>query len=249
MAGFTLPDGSAFPTNQFEQYRTSVHGVALLERGDIGAPACNDCHGNHAALPPDVASVSQICRTCHARNGILFDGSTHKQAFERNGWPECGTCHGKHAITKANDEMLAPKPSALCYDCHAKHSKNPECTATAQYFYDEITGLTSAEAELGEDIETYARRGLDTQPMHEEFDKLFDSIKQSRSYVHAFERSEFAEAATPGHEAAAKIRELMAAAREELRYRFRGLLVTALFIAATIVLLWIKVRAMERDRG
>ena len=41
------------PTNQLEQFKQSVHGKALLEKGDLGAPACNDCHGNHAALPPE----------------------------------------------------------------------------------------------------------------------------------------------------------------------------------------------------
>jgi len=250
MAGFKLPDGSPLPTNQYEKYKTSVHGRALLERGDIGAPACNDCHGNHAALPPEVSSVAQICRTCHARNGILFDGSTHKQAFEAHNWPECGTCHGKHAIEKTSDAMLAPQPDGggLCYTCHAKYSKNPECVATAKFFYGELTGMVKAREEFEPEIETFARRGLDTQPMHEELDRLSDSLKQSRSYIHAFERSEFAEAAAPGHEAIAKIKELMNGALEELRFRFRGLIVAAIFIAASIFLLWLKVRSMEKDR-
>src|SRR5207302_1827054 len=86
----------AMPTNQLEEYERSVHGKALLEKGDLGAPACNGCHGSHAAMPPAVASVAQVCRRCHAQNGILFDGSRHKTAFEEHRWPECGQCHGKH---------------------------------------------------------------------------------------------------------------------------------------------------------
>ncbi len=39
------------PTNQYRLYVKSVHGVALLEKGDLGAPSCNDCHGNHGAVP------------------------------------------------------------------------------------------------------------------------------------------------------------------------------------------------------
>jgi len=170
--------------------------------------------------------------------------------FEKHGWPECGTCHGKHAIAKTSDALLAPHADALCYDCHSKYSQNnPECTATAKFFYEEITGLVSVDAEFTDKIETFARRGLDTQPMHEELEKLFDSIKQSRSYIHSFERSEFAEAAAPGHEAVTKIRELMVSASEELRFRLRGLIVAGVFIAATILLLWLKVRSMEKDRG
>ena len=43
---------------------------------------CNGCHGNHAALPPETAAVSQVCRNCHANNATMFDGSPHKKAFE-----------------------------------------------------------------------------------------------------------------------------------------------------------------------
>jgi hypothetical protein len=88
MRGYTTPDGKPLPTDQVADYESSVHGRALLVAGDLGAPACNDCHGNHAAIPPDVASVAEVCRTCHAGNGELFDGSNHKDAFEKYGWPE-----------------------------------------------------------------------------------------------------------------------------------------------------------------
>src|SRR5207249_2338624 len=80
MAGILRTGGSPMPVNQLREYQSSVHGRALLERGDVGAPACNDCHGNHAAMPPGLASVSQSCSLCHALNASLFDGSKHKQA-------------------------------------------------------------------------------------------------------------------------------------------------------------------------
>jgi hypothetical protein len=42
------------PTNQFVEYQGSVHGQALLKRGDVSAPNCASCHGNHGAKPPQV---------------------------------------------------------------------------------------------------------------------------------------------------------------------------------------------------
>ncbi|MFC1747035.1 cytochrome c3 family protein, partial [Candidatus Neomarinimicrobiota bacterium] len=39
------------------QYMGSVHGIALLERGDTAAPTCNNCHGNHGAIPPELSSI------------------------------------------------------------------------------------------------------------------------------------------------------------------------------------------------
>ena len=86
MSGAKLDDGKTpLPTDQLVDYLQSVHGKALLDKHDLGAPACNDCHGNHAAMPPAVASMSQICRNCHVNNGKLFDGSPHKAAFEKHG--------------------------------------------------------------------------------------------------------------------------------------------------------------------
>ncbi len=49
------------PTDQFTEYRDSVHGQALLKRGDLSAPNCASCHGNHGAKPPQVESVADVC--------------------------------------------------------------------------------------------------------------------------------------------------------------------------------------------
>jgi hypothetical protein len=38
MAGYHTDDGAPLPTNQLEGFKESVHGKALLEKGDLGAP-------------------------------------------------------------------------------------------------------------------------------------------------------------------------------------------------------------------
>lgn len=246
MAGFRLADGTPFPTDQVERYRRGVHGQALLERGDLGAPACNDCHGNHAAMPPEVASVAQVCRTCHARNGELFDGSTHKDAFVAHGWAECDVCHGTHDITKTSDAMLAPGPHSLCTDCHAEYATgNPECNATAAYFHESLVRLAASHETLADRAEQLARRGLDVEAIEGELSTLFDNLKQARSYVHAFDRSEFDQPAAAARASAARIGALEEAAHDELDYRRRGLLVAVSLLALLILLLRIKLRRME----
>jgi hypothetical protein len=246
MAGFHRADGSPLPTDQLAQYRESVHGRALLERGDLGAPACNDCHGNHAALPPDVASVAQVCRTCHARNGELFDGSRHKEAFLAHGWPECDVCHGKHAIAKTSDAMLAAGPHSLCSECHARYATgNPACNATAEYFHDSLVRLADAHAALSTRSERLARQGLDVDEIEQALATLFDSLKQSRSYVHAFDRGEFDHAAAEGRASIARIGALDEAARAELRYRRLGLALAVVLIGLLMLLVRAKLRRME----
>src|ERR1039457_4338643 len=42
--------GYSIPTDQFAKYSTSVHHEALAVRGDLSAPTCTTCHGNHDTL-------------------------------------------------------------------------------------------------------------------------------------------------------------------------------------------------------
>ena len=250
MKDVTLDDGSPMPTDQLDEYRKSVHGRALLEEGDTGAPACNDCHGNHAAAPAEVSSVAQICRTCHARNGTLFDGSRHKEAFEKNEWPECEQCHGNHAIDKTSDAMLATTKGSLCADCHDEHaSDNPECKKTAAHFRDTILGMAQATKEYASISHGLAERGLDVEPIDDELRSLDDTLKLSRSTIHAFDRSDFDEVAAQGEESARKIRSLVNAAEEEYRERRGGLLIALAFMLLVVLALWLKIRGIEREQA
>lgn len=246
MVGVTLADGTPIPTTQWDEYRTSVHGRALLEKGDIGAPACNDCHGNHAAMPPEIANVAQVCRTCHAHNGALFDGSTHKASFDERGWPECGVCHGDHAVEKLTDDALAPTAGALCVSCHEEHARdNRECAETAAYFHDQLLSLTRGHDEYAHKAEALARKGLDVEPIEDALNSLSDSLKQSRSMIHAFDRSQFDVTAEPARESIAQMGSLVEQAEADFQFRLVGLLVAAAFILATIVALWLKLRQLE----
>jgi predicted CXXCH cytochrome family protein len=247
MAGFTLPDGQPLPTNQLEEFRTSVHGKALLQRGDTGAPACNDCHGNHAAIPPDVASVAQICRTCHSANGTLFDGSKHKQAFERHRWPECGQCHGKHAIAKTDDSMVGATEGTMCYACHRDHAgDNAECNATADHFHASLTSLAAETDRYAALAHTLAKKGLDTEPLGATLIELQDGVRQLRSAIHAFDRSEFDRIAAPVQAAAEGAARQVEAADEEHRFRRRGLLFAIGSMVFLGIVLYAKIRQLER---
>ena len=94
--------------------------LLCFKKNDIGAPACNSCHGNHAATPPGVESISKVCGTCHALNAELFSSSPHKKAFDQQNLPECETCHGNHEIIIASDKLLGIAPEAVCSKCHTE---------------------------------------------------------------------------------------------------------------------------------
>ncbi len=248
MAGFKRADGSPLPTNQLAEYRNSVHGRALLQRGDLGAPACNDCHGNHAPSPPGVASVSRSCSLCHSANASLFDGSKHKLAFDQHNWAECSKCHGNHAIEKTHDAMLATGPGALCGDCHRKYAKDdPKCIPTADYFHQTITRLDEAQNKFGEISEKLAAKGLDVDPINNQLTELTDNLKKSRTYVHSFSRSTFQQAARPGEEAIQQADLLVKKAGAEYKYRQFGLAASIAVIGILMLTIYLKLRQLEKQ--
>ena len=247
MAGMTRADGSPLPTTQLAEFRTSVHGRALLQRGDLGAPACNDCHGNHGPVPPGVASVSRSCSQCHSANASLFDGSKHKQAFDKHGWPECSKCHGNHAIEKTNDKMLAAGPGALCTDCHRQFSKdNPECEPTAEYFHKTITHMDEARNKFTSVSERLAAKGLDVEPISNQLNELTDTLKKARSQVHSFSRNSFQQVAAPGEEAVQRAEQLANKGRDEYKFRQAGLAASIAVIGLLMVTLYLKLRQLEK---
>ncbi|MGD8896238.1 MAG: cytochrome c3 family protein [Acidobacteriota bacterium] len=147
MQGRHLADGQPFPVDQYPRWRRSVHAAALLDKGDLSAPTCNDCHGNHGATPPGLESITLVCGQCHGREAELFRASPKHQGFETHNQmlaamdatscvacheppapqaklqgvrrlSECVTCHGNHAVARPTVAMLAPLPQTPCAFCH-----------------------------------------------------------------------------------------------------------------------------------
>ncbi len=246
MAGYMKDDGKTpLPTNQLEQYKKSVHGLALLVKHDVGAPACNSCHGNHAALPPQVAFVSQVCRNCHSANGSLFDGSPHKKAFEKHGWPECETCHGKHDIARPTDEMLADGPKALCHDCHAKYGQ-PKCDETARYFHTSIVGLAESHEKLNHDVDRLLERGFDVDELRFQSSAVADALRKTRLGIHTFDRSDFTRNADATGLTLDALRKGADNVWKEYRFRRNGLLLATVLISLFGVLLYLKIKQVDR---
>jgi len=160
MAGYTLPDGRPLPVDQYARWRRSVHAAALIDKEDLSAPTCNDCHGNHGALPPGLESIAFVCGQCHGREADLFRASPKLAGFHDHNeflasvdgqgcaacheeppdspavaslqsFSECTTCHGNHGIVRPTLAMLAPLPAAPCTFCHAAEGSVPAAAPPA----------------------------------------------------------------------------------------------------------------------
>ena len=148
------------PTDQYEKYSRSVHGIALMQKHDAGAPACNNCHGNYGAVPPGVESISQVCGTCHALNAELFASSPHKQAYAERGLPECTTCHSNHEIVAATDKLLGVSSDAVCSRCHSE-TQNRNGYIAAKTMRALIDSLDLKEQEAKNSVDEAEQKGMD----------------------------------------------------------------------------------------
>jgi len=232
------------PTTQFAEYRDSVHGQALLVRGNRQAPACNDCHDNHGAAPPGVASVANVCAQCHSATRDLFVRSPHKQAFDTLGLPECTACHGTHNIAFPTDEMLGAGTGAVCVKCHPAGSAE---AATADQMRMSLEQVKSVIAQAERMLAQASRAGMDVTDARLDLDEARTQLILSRAVTHAANPAQLQTSVAAGVAAAGRAQKVGEAALAELGFRRRGLGISLIVIVFVAVTLWLKLRQIERN--
>jgi predicted CXXCH cytochrome family protein len=230
-------------TNQVDDYAQSVHGIALLQRKDLGAPACNDCHGNHGAAPPGVTSLSAVCGNCHALEAELFNSSPHKVAFEENDYPMCETCHSNHKIVKPLDDWVGTVEPALCINCHSENDGTggfQTACGISQAITNLVIAHRKAKSVLGEAIE----KGMMTTEEEFRLKEVDQVLIQTKTLVHAFNLDSVADKAEEGLKKAQEVETNSASLIDEYYFRRKWLGLATLFIAIVIISLYVKIRRL-----
>lgn len=135
------PDGAPNFT-PMQQYKTSVHGRASLERGDTDVATCPTCHGKHNIRPasdPEStiyrANIPRTCAVCHDNMQMVlkhnihaeqpyreYEQSVHGKALFKDGLVTlaavCTDCHGVHDIQGNGEADLKPHQPRTCGRCH-----------------------------------------------------------------------------------------------------------------------------------
>jgi predicted CXXCH cytochrome family protein len=225
------------PTDQYEKYAKSVHGIALLQKHDAGAPACNNCHGNHGAIPPGVESVSKVCGTCHALNADLFSSSQRKL-------PECETCHSNHEIIAATDKLLGVTPEAICSQCHTE-TQNVKGYHAAQKMRGLIDSLEAEEKKDQELVYEAEQKGMEISEAKFSLRDVRQARLQSRTAVHAFSEDKFTEVTTNGFKISASIVVEATTAIQEYYFRRIGLAIMTSIITVLAISLFVFIKRLE----
>jgi predicted CXXCH cytochrome family protein len=129
--------------DQFELYKTSVHGKRLAA-GDETVATCIDCHSVHdiravkdSQSPVHPLRLPDTCGRCHAdarkmakykipTNQLAeYKTSVHWNALAKRAdlsAPNCASCHGNHGAKPPEVESV----SAVCGSCHVLFAQNYE---------------------------------------------------------------------------------------------------------------------------
>ena len=234
--------GRDIGTDQVEEYRSSVHGRLLFEEGDLSAPVCNDCHGNHGAAPPGIASVRNVCGQCHSVMAEYFDESAHAEVFNANDLAGCATCHDHHAVQEVSEATLHARAEDVCATCHV-----PPDTLANQFdaigaVLDTLQAAERAALTVLEDAEN---RGMEVSQAIFELGDIGNVRTRARSAIHTFRvgpvREEVETGLAIAERAAARGEEALA----EYDFRRLGLGISSVVILLLIIALLLKIREAE----
>jgi hypothetical protein len=238
--------GKDLPADQLEKYKASVHGKKRLDERDPGAPACNDCHGNHGAAPPGIYAVTHVCGTCHATQAELFEAGTHAKHFKDLGVGPCTTCHGHHDVMPTSDDLLGTGPGGACATCHEKGDR---CDVATLAMKDGLTRLDAAVTKTRASLEHAERLGMDVERATYDLTPAAEALVRARVVVHTFSADEFAKVIDEGLKTTAEVGRTAQSKLDEHGFRRRGLAVAAFFLVLLAGLLALKARRLERARA
>jgi predicted CXXCH cytochrome family protein len=245
MAGYKYK-GKQIPTDQYYEYSKSIHGELVLEKGDNSAPACNNCHGNHGATPPNLASVSAACGECHANNRDFFNSSPHKEPWKEMGLPECEQCHGNHNIQAVTDDLLGVSEGALCLKCHDQKSAGYQAAAAMSMSIDSLKFAIRAAEEV---VRTAEEKGVEGGQARFDLGSAKDDLTRVRSVIHTFDPKQVSELTSAGIRTSNAVEKTANAALGDIRIRQIGLAVSLLVIIFLAVMIRFKIKRVDAGKN
>jgi hypothetical protein len=234
------------PSDVHAKYTRSVHFEALTKKGDLSAPTCNSCHGNHGAAPPQVDSVANVCGTCHTSFAEQFRASPHRDAFAEMGLPGCVTCHENHEILHPTDAFLSEGAQSKCASCHEAGSAGARAAAQ---MYDDLRRLERETSEARRVLQLEAEAGMEVSKIEFELARADEALTRARADVHLSEPSAVRKAASGGLAIARAGKAAAARVRGEREFRRKGLFVSLALILVAIAALVAKIRSLDRRRS
>jgi predicted CXXCH cytochrome family protein len=248
MAG-RMYHGKPMPHNQYELWKKSVHAEAMFKKGDVSAATCNNCHGNHGAVPPQIDSVANACGACHGKIASLFAQTQMRHKFETVGLPGCATCHSNHNIRHPSDVMLGMEQGAVCAKCHTAGKfgaplAGADVARAMRKQFEDFKDLIKDAKEKVAEAET---KGMEVSGPRFDLHKATDILTKTRVLVHSFKLEPVKESLIEGTKVATEVRDNAQKALEEYRNRRVWLGTSLLPIVLVIGVLLLYIRQLPKS--
>jgi len=225
-------------TDQFELYRASAHGVGLFERQNFAAPSCVGCHGSHAAMPPQVSEIANVCGQCHVLVRRAFDAGPHGAADRAGNLPGCTACHSNHETERVPPDTIAE----TCVECHDAESRAAQLGVEAEEL------IVAAQNDLqaaDEAIEELVVAGWQVGDLQFRYQTALTDYLQIAEFQHSLDVEQLEDL---GRRVGSISRDIRATAEvsAEQRWEHKLLLVPVWFLTlSAIVLGWFKLRSLK----
>jgi hypothetical protein len=229
------------PTNQYDLYQQSVHGIALLENQDFRAPTCATCHGTHGAAPPGFAEVANVCGSCHTATQDYYLKSTHAKAGEAG--PKCVTCHGRYDVSEPSEALYLGAEPRHCGTCHTPDSAPGQ---VAQSLYDSVTNAAQAYDEAEAAVQEARGLGMLVAPLEGRLREANTNLITARAAQHTLDLNTIHEETDAAQAIASDVKTSADAAVAESIFRRQAMVVAVAVIALVIVALYLLKRELDR---
>lgn len=229
------------PSDQFEQFRNSIHGKLLLDNMDLRAPACTDCHGVHGAHPPGFAEIADVCSLCHGAIAKLFRESPHYLEREKVEVAKCVDCHGDHDIVPST-VLYEGEEEGRCGGCHGVDSKQGRL---ATIIKKKIVDATTSEESAKKSLEKVRESGKNISEIEEHFEEARSELVKARAVTHTLSIERIEEHTNKVQE---KSREVLVAVEsivEELTGRKREVIFVLVILGVFIAIIYAKMRTLK----
>ena len=229
------------PWDAESQYRDGVHGELLFKKGDLGAPTCATCHGNHGAAPPGFADVARVCGKCHVNQMDSFEASPHAFYAKDGSFKGCVVCHANHRIVTSPKEI-----TGRCTPCHEGPDKEMK---KWDVLLGILSGARSDFEKARERLARASRAGLPTDDEEVALDRARTSLLQLSPLQHTLSQSKVAALATTAVAQAADVESRLDRKEKGEKMKKLALVPIWIFLAGLAWVFRAKGRRIEKPPG
>jgi hypothetical protein len=229
----TIMDKYKIPSNQFDLFRNSVHGIMLMERNDLRAPGCADCHGIHGANPPGYKEIANVCASCHSSIADLFKQSPHYAERTKVHMARCVDCHGSHDVSHPTTDLYVGTEERHCGGCHGADSKQVRLGLVLKKNVDDA--IASVE-QAKKAIDKIRKSGKDITKIEEAFEASRAELVKARAVTHTLNVDRVSEYTKKSQEKADDVMKSVDQIIKELKGRKKEVIFVLVILAAIIVI-------------